>query len=243
MRILKKSHMKLTLACATLCLAALPARLVGQTPAASTPASPVPYSSVSELNLLLSDLDQASRNAQQDISHLRIEKWKTDANTKRGSQSDADSIQRNLQNALPEIANQLKGTPDSLVITFQMYRNLDALYGVFVSLTESAGAFGSKEDFQSLQNDLAALERSRRAFADRMDGLANSKETELGNLRTQLQQARAASQAAPAPAKKVVVDDTQPPPKKNVKKKVPKPPNSTPGAGSAPQTTSPAPQP
>ena len=243
MRILKKRLMKLTLICASFCLLILPSGLLGQTPPAPAPASPVPYSSVSELNLLLSDLDQASRNAQQDISHLRIEKWKTDSNTKRNSQADADSIQRNLQSALPEIGNQLKGSPDNLVTTFQMYRNLDALYGVFLSLTESTGAFGSKEDFQSLQNDLTALERSRRAFADRMDGLANSKETELGNLRTQLQQARAASQSAPTPAKKVVVDDTQPPPKKTVKKKVPKPPNAAAPAPSSNPQTPPAPQP
>src|SRR5262245_40374611 len=132
MRILKKSLMKLTLVLATLSLLMSPTVLLGQVAAPPAPAqSPVPYSSVSELNLLLSDLDQASRNAQQDLFHLRIEKWKTDTNAKRSSQTDAESIQRNLQNALPEIANQLKSAPDNLVTTFQMYRNLDALYGVF----------------------------------------------------------------------------------------------------------------
>ncbi|MBZ5572426.1 MAG: hypothetical protein LAO09_11180 [Acidobacteriia bacterium] len=181
--------------------------------------SPVPYSSVSELNLLLSDLDQTSRNTQQDLTRLRIEKWKTDANTKRGSLADVESIQRNLRNALPEIASQLQNSPDSLVATFKLYRNLDALYDVFGSLVESAGAFGSRDEFQSLQNDLGALERSRRSFADRMEGLASAKEGEITGLRTQLQAKRAA-ESAPAPAKKVVVDDNEPP-KKPVKKKPP----------------------
>jgi hypothetical protein len=63
---------------------------------------------------------------------------------------------------------------------------------------------------------LSSLQDSRRAFADRMDKLANAKETELGQLRTTLQQARA--EAAP---KKVVVDDTAPAPKKTPPHKKP----------------------
>jgi len=239
--------MKLTLVCRAVCVLALISGALGQAPAANpASSSPVPYSSVSELNLLLSDLDQASRNTQQDLSRLRVEKWKTDSNTKRGSQADADSIQRNLQSALPEIANRLRNSPDNLLATFEMYRNLDALYGVFNSLTESAGAFGSKDEFQSLQNDLGGLERSRRAFADRMENLAGSKETELGNLRAQLQTARAAAEAAPQAPKKVVVDDTEPAPaKKPTKKRSPakKPAAPAPPSQSAPPAQSSPPQP
>jgi hypothetical protein len=222
------------------CLAVLlAAQAFGQTPASQ---SPVPYSSVSELNLLLSDLDQTARNTQQDLTRVRIEKWKTDANTKRGSLADVESIQRNLQNALPEMASQLRNSPDSLAATFKIYRNLNALYDVFGSLVESAGAFGSHDDFQSLQNDLGALERSRRSFADRMESLASAKEGELTSLRTQLLQAKHAAESAPAPPKKVVVDDNEPP-KKPVKRKPPakatKPSPSTPSkpapdAGTAP---------
>lgn len=203
-----------------LCLVSSVPGLSAQTP------SPVPYASVSELNLLLSDLDQSSRNAQQDLARLRIDKWKTDGNTKRSTQADVESIQRNLQNALPEIVNQLRSSPDNLVATFKMYRNLDALYDVFGSLVESAGAFGSKDEFQGLQNDLAALERVRRSFADRMEGLANTKEGEIGTLRTQLQ-AKHTAESTPTAPKKVVVDDADPAAKKPVKKKtvakVPKP--------------------
>jgi len=203
--------------CLLVLLAAETTAQVPSSPAA-TP-SPVPYSSVSELNLLLSDLDQTSRNTQQDLTRLRIEKWKTDANTKRGSLADVESIQRNLQNALPEITGQLHNSPDSLVATFKLYRNLDALYDVFGSLVESAGAFGSRDEFQSLQNDLGALERSRRSFADRMEGLAGAKEGEITGLRTQLQ-AKHTVESAPAAPKKVVVDDSEPP-KKPIRKKPP----------------------
>ncbi|MBV8051716.1 MAG: hypothetical protein JOZ80_11045 [Acidobacteriaceae bacterium] len=191
-----------------------------QTPSSASPASaaPIPYSSVSELNLLLSQLEQTSQATQLDLAKLRIERWKTDGNTKRATQQDVESLARNLQNALPEIVSKLRSSPENVATTFELYRNLDALYGVFSSVVESAGAFGSRDEFQTLQNDLSALERARRAFADRMDTLANAKEGELARLRTQVQTLEAAQQAAAPPPKKTVVDDTELP-KKTVKKK------------------------
>jgi len=124
------------------------------------PSAPVPYSSVSQVNLLLSQLEQASQSIQRDVSGLRVEKWKTDANTKRASQADVVSIQRNLQTALPAIVAELRNSPDSLPSTFKLYRNLDALYDVAVSLAESTGAFGVRDDYQALQNDVNSLENS-----------------------------------------------------------------------------------
>jgi hypothetical protein len=197
---------------------------------AQAPAPPVSYSSISELNQLLTALQQTSQAIQSDLSHLRIEKWKTDSGTKRQSQGDVESVQRNLQSALPGMLNDLKNSPESAPITFKVYRNLDALYDVMNSVVESTGAFGNKDEFQSLNQDLGSLEQSRRAFADRMDKVAAAKETEIGQLRAALQTAR-----AEIPPKKTVVDDTKPASdKKPVRKKaaVPKP---------KPQTT-PAPQ-
>ncbi|SRR5712692_2965732 len=187
---------------------------------ATAAAQAVSYSSITELNQLVANLQQASQGSQADLSHLRVEKWKTDSGTRHQTESDTESILKNLQNALPGMIADLKNSPENLALTFKVYRNLDALYNVFNSVVESAGAFGSKEEFQSLSKDLGAMEDSRRAFADRMDKLANAKETELGQLRVALQNARA--EAAP---KKVVVDDTVPPPKKPPvhKKPIPKP--------------------
>ncbi len=215
-------------------------------PASAPPQSatnPVPYASVSQLNLVLSDVQQSAQTMQLDLAKLRIEKWKTDGNTKSNTQTDVESLQRNLQSALPEMVNQLKASPENLPATFKLYRNLDALYDVFGSVVESAGAFGSRDEFQSLQNDLSALQRSRRSVAERMESLSDSKEGELASLRTQLQNAKAAEAAAPP--KKVVVDDTEPAPapKKTVKKKsttktakppVP-PPSDNSGTGAQPQ--------
>jgi hypothetical protein len=200
----------------------------------NAPAQPVSYTSISELNQIIAGLEGASQATQLDLARLRIEKWKTDSNTKKQTQSDTESIARNLQNALPGMLNELKNSPESLRLTFKLYRNLDALYDVMNSLVESAGAFGGKEEFQTLNKDLENIESSRRAFAERMDKLANSKESEISELRVALQNARAAT-----PPKKVVVDDTEPAPtpkKTPAKKKtVPKP--------KAPATTNAQPQP
>ncbi|HTS58155.1 MAG TPA: hypothetical protein VMH03_11430 [Terriglobales bacterium] len=184
---------------------------------ASVAPAPVPYSSMSELNRLLSQVEQMSQSTQADFEKLRIEKWKTDGSTKRATETDVGSIQRNLQSALPEIVTQLRSSPEDLSASFKLYRNLDALYDVLTSVVESAGAFGPKDDFQLLQEDLDALERSRRSMADRMESLTASKENELARLRGEVRTLQAAQTPA-APPKKVVVDDTEAP-KKTTKKK------------------------
>jgi hypothetical protein len=222
------------------CSAPLMAQTALPSPAEPQDAGPVPYASVSQVNLLLSQLDQTSQAIQRDLSGLRIEKWKTDSNTKRGSQADVASIQRNLQTALPEIIAELRNSPDSLSPTFRLYRNLNALYDVFTSLAESTGAFGSRDDYQLLQNDVNSIENSRRMFADRMEALSGSKEAELSRLRSDLQNARASTEKA-APPKKVVVDDTEPPKKPIRKKPAPKVPKPPAGTAPAPDQTTPPP--
>jgi len=185
-----------------------------------TPA-PVPYASVSELNGILGPLEQASQATQADLAKLRIDKWKMDSNYKKQVLGNTESVKRNLQSALPEIVTQLRNSPEDLSATFKLYRNLDALYDVLGSIAESAGAFGSKDEFQTLSNDLNAIERNRRSLGERLETLSASKETELSQLRNQI---KALQAAPPAPPKKIVVDENEP--KKPVKKKVPRPPKS-----------------
>jgi hypothetical protein len=211
------------------------------TPAPSASAPPVPYSSVSQLNLMLSQLEQVTQAMQVNLAKLRIDKWKTDSNTKRNTQADVESIQRNLQMALPEIIGQLRASPENLTETFKLYRNLGALYDVFGPVVESAGAFGSKDDYQAMQNDFSALERSRRSLAERMESLASAKEGELAQLRAQVRDLQVAVPAAPP--KKVVVDDTEPPKKPAKKKSATKSTKpSAPTTTQKPSPSSPAPQ-
>jgi len=210
-----------------LCLAVSAQVISSNQPAAQ---GPVSYASANQLNTLLSQLEEASQAAQSDLAKMRVEKWKTDSGSKRQAEGNAESIQRNLRSALPEIIAELKASPESLTSTFKLYRNLDALYDVFESVAESAGAFGSRDDFQSLQNDVSAFERLRRSVAERMETLAGAKEIEVTRLRAALQSAQANTPTQPP--KKIVVDDDAPV-KKPVKKK------SAPKAAPAP--TAPAP--
>ena len=204
---------------------------------------PVSYASLSELNVMLSQLEAASTNTQADLVKLRIERWKTDNATKKQSLANVDSIQRNLQGALPEIISQLRAAPENVPASFKLYRNLDALYDVLGSVVEGVGAFGSKDDLQSLSNDLNSFESTRKQMAARIENISSSKEAEIVRLRADLKTAQAAIPAAPP--KKTLVDDNEPPKKPPVKKKpVPKPgaapgQTSTPSKPAAGQTATP----
>jgi len=210
----------------------------GSVPPASQ-GGPVSYASVTQLNGLLAQLEATSKTTQADLTKLRIERWKTDSSSKKQALGDVDSIQRNLQSALPEMIGQLRNAPEDMPATFKLYRNLDALYDVMGAVVESAGAFGSKDDFQALSNDLNSFESTRKQFAERMNNLATSKEQEIVRLRADLKTAQAAIPAAPP--KKTVVDDNEPVKKPAVKKKpvVKKPATALP-AGTPPGQTPPA---
>jgi hypothetical protein len=191
----------------------------------------VSYASVTQLNDLLSQLEATSKTTQGDLVKLRVEKWKTDGATKKRALADSDSIQHNLQKALPEMIGKLRNAPEDLTATFKLYRNLDTLGYVLFGETELTGAFGSKDDYQALSNDLDGLDKSLKALAERLDNLATSKEQEIVRLRADLKTTQAALPAEPP--KKTVVDDNEPAKKPAVKKK---PVAKKPAATTTPQT-------
>src|SRR5246127_368180 len=194
---------------------------------------PVSYASGTQLNGLLSQIEAASKDTQTDLGKLRIERWKADGSYKKQALGNVDSIQRNLQGALPEMISQLRNAPEDLPPTFKLYRNLDALYDVLRNVTEDAAAYGSKDDLQSLSNDLSTFEGTRKQLAERIENLSSTKESELTRLRAQLKTLQAEVEAAPP--KKVVVDDTEPPKKPATTKK-----KTTPKKSITPDTTKPA---
>ena len=217
----------------------------GQSGPAPAPANtqsnqPVSYASVTQLNGLLAQLEASSKNTQADLVKLRIERWKTDNGTKKQNLANVDSIQRNLQGALPEMIAQLRSAPEDLPTTFKLYRNLDALYDVVGSVVEGTGAFGSKDDFQSLSNDLSGFENTRKQVAQRIETLSSAKEAEIVRLRADLKTAQAKIPAAPP--KITVVDDNEAPKKPAVKKK-PKPANPSTAKPATGQTQTPPAQP
>lgn len=223
--------------CLTLPLLVLPVAIYAQAGGAETATAnpPVAYASVNELNSILTQLQQTAQNMQADLGKTRIDKWKVDSGAKREMQSQVESLQRNLQSALPEIIAQLNSSPEDVAASFKLYRNLDALYDVFGTVAESAGAFGSKDEYQSLSNDMSALQNARRALGERLQNLTAAKESELARLRNQVKTLQA---APPAPPKKIVVDATEPPKKPAPKKKTAKPATTQPPAATSPTPNS-----
>jgi hypothetical protein len=187
-----------------------------QTGRQAAPTQPVPYATANQVNGLMSQLESTATSTASDLSRLRINKWKAPGVAKKQDEENRQSILRNLETALPGMINGVRSNPDDIAASFTLYRNLDALYDVLGSVAQDAGAFGPREDYQPLANDLNSVEQLRRQLAERIATLASSKETELAHLRTEVQAARAA--AAAAPPKKVVVDDNAPD-KKPVRKK------------------------
>ncbi len=186
---------------------------------------------------VLPDLDRlqgAASQAALDLGHLRIDKWKTDGESKRQSEANADSVQRNLTSALPGLIDAVRAAPQDLNAEFKLYRNLNVLYDVFASLTEATGAFGPRGDYEALAQQLETIDSVRRNLADSLERLTSSTQSQVVQLQNQLRTyQQAAAAAAAAPPKKVVVDDTEPPKKTVHKKKKP----ATPASGTPSDTS------
>jgi hypothetical protein len=174
----------------------------------STNAAPDPA-----LNDLLNQVQLIAQKSNEDVGLLRVDKWKADSASKKEAEASALSIRRNLTNAVPDLVQKVQSAPGSLNANFRLYRNFNALYDTFSSLTESAGAFGSKDQYTPLAADISVLDQVRRQLADRVDSLAGANDAEVSRLRTQLLTAAANAR----PATKVVVDDDAPKPKKKAK--------------------------
>jgi hypothetical protein len=191
-----------------------------QTPG-QAPAGPAASSSPNTpaLGDLLTQVQISAMKSDQDVAALRIDRWKTEAAGRQQAQASAASIRRNLTYAIPDLLQRIQASPGSLNANFRLYRNLNALYDTFSALAESAGAFGPKEQYAQLADDVAQLDRLRHDVADRVDSLAGANDAELARLRSQL-----ATPGGKAPSR-VVVDDQQAPAKKKPK---PKPKPATP---------------
>jgi hypothetical protein len=182
----------------------------------TAPTSMVPLGP--EMRSMLSQLERTGEQISMHVGELPVKKWKTDSGSKDQVQHDISSVQSNISATLPSLISQVRSSPDNTAVLFKLYRNVDALLEVMRGLAESAGAFGSKSDFDTLQSDSQNLAAVRSSLASQIDVVATNNHTALTNMRAQLAQAQAA--AAAAPPKKIVVDDDEPA-KKTTKKKKP----------------------
>jgi hypothetical protein len=164
---------------------------------------------------LLSRIQQETLGLSADLGKLRIDKWKADSSTKSQATDNAESIQRNITNALPGLISAVRSAPQSLGANFKLYRNVSALYDVLANLAESAGAFGKREEYEVIAPHVAAIDDDRRAYGDLLAQMTASADSRIAAFQL------AAAQAAAQPPKKIIVDDTEPAPtpKKKSRKK------------------------
>jgi hypothetical protein len=186
-------------------LAAQSARTSGQqttSQATAQPAGP-------DLNVLLADLQRLALTANGDIGKLRIEKWKADGTQRQQMQQVADSLQRNISAAIPGLITDLQAAQGSVSKAFKLYHNLNVVYEFLNSLSEAAGAFGKREEYEPLATDASSLDKIRQNLSDYIEQRAVAMETPP----------KPATQAQTTQTpKKVVIDDSAPP-KKTRKKK------------------------
>ena len=182
-----------------------------QANAVSSPTSP------GDFGMLLTKIEQETQGLNTDVGKLRIEKWKADSASKYQATENAASIQRSITSALPALIAAVRAAPQSLSANFKLYRTVNALYDVLASLDESAGAFGKREEYDTLAPHVAALDDSRRSYGDFLQTMAATADNRIA----MAQQAQAI--AAQQPPKKIVVDDSEATPlvqKKKTRKKV-----------------------
>ncbi len=199
-----------------------PSRNVAQARPAVSSAAPV--AGPGDILPLLAQIQATARTTTADVSLLNIRKWKVANEVKGDAQTKAEAIQRNLTVALPTILSQVQASPNDFAANFKLYRNLGVLYDVMSSLAESAGAFGSKNEFEPLVADLNRIDQARRVLGERLEALAIAKDAEITRLQDQVKAARA---AAPAKPKKIIVDEDESGQKKPLKKTPKKKPATT----------------
>jgi len=223
-----------TYSCVLAALLALPAGAQVGAPISGNASAPRPTASSAaptpdpgSISPLLSQIQAAARTTTADVSLLNIRRWKVASDVKEDAQTKAEAIQRNLTIAMPTIVSQVQTSPNDFAANFKLYRTLGVLYDVLTSLAESAGAFGSKSEFEPLASDLNRIDQVRRALGDRLESMAGAKDAEIARLQNQANAARA---AASAPPKKVIVDDDEKKPAKKTPKKKPAATTATPAS-------------
>jgi len=175
--------------------------------------SPTPYGTSQSLDQLM----QVSQDTVMNLGRVRVDKWKTDDRFKNQAKANSESLQRNLTAAMPTLIQAVRTNPNSIAAAVKLYRNLNAVYDVLESFSESTGAFGSKDDYNALARDTANLDNIRRSLADQLEQMATAHDAQriANEVAAQAQQ----QQAAAAPPKRVIVDDNAPAKKSTTTKK------------------------
>jgi hypothetical protein len=184
----------------------------------NSPQHPLAALPAANLNAILAQIQQAVQSANTDIGRLHIDKWKTDADQKQQLHQMADSIQRNITNAMPGLISDVQTTSGNVSTTFKLYHNLNVLYEFLIYLADAAGSMTRQDEYDPLAKDASALDSARQGLSIYIEQAA----LKLESVRLSTPPAPSSTQtSAPPPPKKIVIDDGDPPkqPVKPSKKK------------------------
>jgi hypothetical protein len=184
-----------------------------------------------DLNTILLQVQKATSSANVNLGKLRIEKWKTDSQQKQQMQQVADSLQKNIANAVPGLVSDVQTSRGGVLASFKLYHNLNVVYEFLSSMAEAAGAYGKKEEYQPLEGDATALDTVRQNLSTYIEQAAGK--MEAANRAAASVQAK---QTVVPGRKVVVIDENDAPPRK--KAKATKKKTSTPPAQSPAQASS-----
>ncbi len=171
-----------------------------------------------DLNPTLLQIQQATSSASVNIGKLRIEKWKTDSQQRQQMQQVADSLQKNIANAVPGLISDVQSSRGGVLASFKLYHNLNVLYEFLSSMAEAAGAFGKREEYQPLESDAGALDSARQNLSLYIEQAAGKMEAaNRASAGSNAVQARQAPGTVVPGKKVVVIDDTDVPTPKRAK--------------------------
>lgn len=183
-----------------------------------------------DLNTILLQIQQATSSANVNIGKLRIEKWKTDSQQKQQMQQVADSLQKNITNAVPGLISDVQTSRGGVLASFKLYHNLNVVYEFLSSMAEAAGAFGKKDEYQPLEGDATALDTVRQNLSIYIEQAAGKMEAANRAAANAVQARQTPGTLVPG-KKVVVIDENDTPPRKrpkSTKKKTSTPPAQAP---------------
>jgi hypothetical protein len=189
-----------------------------------------------DLNTTLIDLDRVSQATQSDIANMHVEKWKAgwksgflkDGAHKDQAQQAANSLQRNLANALPGLIHEVQSSRGGLSATFKLYDDVSLVCEAVDSLISASEIEGKKAEAATLTDDYSAMARIRRSLSNYIQQSSAAMESRGAKTyaavaapapqRTVIAQAPQRVATAPAApqivmdqgVKKIIVDDTVP---------------------------------
>lgn len=185
-----------------------------------------------DLNGSLTDLDRVAMSTYADISALNIDRWNGQwrpgflrSTRQKEAEHTAESVKRNLSDALPTLIADVRTAHGSVTSTFRLYHDLTLVSEAMDSLVSTAKFEGHQHESRGLVADCAELSRIRRNLTSYIEARAVTMDSKAATLASYSPAPRPRppavrkividdmSQAAPPPApRKIIVDDEDPQP-------------------------------